>query len=202
MTPSTTNVGSACVVGWLVSKQPPWSMEMSTSTAPALHRPQHGASHELRCGGTGNEHRADHEVGIAHQPLDRLRSSNTPSAGLRPKRSDSSRRRSSDRSTMVTSARMPTAISAACLPATPPPRITTFAGGTPGTPPSRHSEAAVSLLQARGAHLDGHAAGDFAHRRQQRQRAVRRSHGLVGNRGRTGLHQAWPARDPRPGAGT
>ena len=31
---------------------------------------------------------------------------------------------------------MPTAISAALVPETPPPRITTFAGGTPGTPPS------------------------------------------------------------------
>jgi hypothetical protein len=36
MTPSTTNVGSAWVVGRLVSKQPPWSMEMSTSTAPGF----------------------------------------------------------------------------------------------------------------------------------------------------------------------
>src|SRR5256885_16795407 len=36
MTPSTTKVGSAWVVGRLVSKQPPWSMEMSTSTAPGF----------------------------------------------------------------------------------------------------------------------------------------------------------------------
>ena len=32
--PSTTNVGSACVVGCDVSKQPPWSMATSTSTEP------------------------------------------------------------------------------------------------------------------------------------------------------------------------
>ena len=50
---------------------------------------------------------------------------------------DNSRSRSTERSTTVTSARSPTAISAACVPATPPPRITTLAGGTPGTPPSR-----------------------------------------------------------------
>ena len=31
---------------------------------------------------------------------------------------------------------MPTAISVACLPTTPPPMMTTWAGATPGTPPS------------------------------------------------------------------
>jgi len=41
------------------------------------------------------------------------------------------------RSNTVTIARIPTAISAACVPDTPPPRITTFAGATPGTPPSK-----------------------------------------------------------------
>ena len=32
---------------------------------------------------------------------------------------------------------MPSAIIAACVPTTPPPRITTLPGATPGTPPSR-----------------------------------------------------------------
>ena len=36
----------------------------------------------------------------------------------------------------VTVAPMPALIKAALLPATPPPRMTTSAGGTPGTPPS------------------------------------------------------------------
>jgi len=40
------------------------------------------------------------------------------------------------RSTTVTVAPIPALISAAWLPATPPPRIMTSAGGTPGTPPS------------------------------------------------------------------
>jgi hypothetical protein len=31
--PSTSNVGSECVVGREVSKQPPWSIDTSTSTA-------------------------------------------------------------------------------------------------------------------------------------------------------------------------
>src|ERR1700739_4891112 len=34
VTPSTTEVGLAQVVGFDVSKQPPWSIEMSTSTLP------------------------------------------------------------------------------------------------------------------------------------------------------------------------
>ena len=42
-----------------------------------------------------------------------------------------------ERSMIVTCAPMPTAMRAACVPTTPPPRITTSAGGTPGTPPSR-----------------------------------------------------------------
>src|SRR6266446_5124384 len=40
------------------------------------------------------------------------------------------------RSMTVTVAPIPALMSAALLPATPPPRITTSAGGTPGTPPS------------------------------------------------------------------
>jgi len=43
---------------------------------------------------------------------------------------------SAERSTTVTCAPMPTAIVAAWVPDTPPPRITTSAAGTPGTPPS------------------------------------------------------------------
>ena len=47
------------------------------------------------------------------------------------------RSRSSDTSRMVTLAPSPAAIFAAFTPTMPPPRITTLAGGTPGTPPSR-----------------------------------------------------------------
>ena len=48
-----------------------------------------------------------------------------------------SRIRSTDLSSTHTSACMPSAMIAELRPTTPPPRITTFAGGTPGTPPSR-----------------------------------------------------------------
>ena len=53
-----------------------------------------------------------------------------------PKMSSSSRSRFRLTSMIVTSAPMPAAIFAAFVPTTPPPMITTLAGGTPGTPPS------------------------------------------------------------------
>ena len=55
---------------------------------------------------------------------------------LLPNMSSSSRTRRGETSRMVTSARMPTARVAAWVPTTPPPRMTTFAGATPGEPPS------------------------------------------------------------------
>ncbi len=38
VTPCFTYTGSACVVGWLVSKQPPWSIAMPTTTEPRRMR--------------------------------------------------------------------------------------------------------------------------------------------------------------------
>ena len=46
----------------------------------------------------------------------------------------------------------------------------------------QHAAATLGLLQVPGTDLHRHAAGHFAHRHQQRQRAVGRGHGLVGNR--------------------
>jgi hypothetical protein len=59
---------------------------------------------------------------------------------------------------MVTSARMPTAICAALTPDTPPPRIATLAGATPGHAAEQHAAAALLLLEIVGADLDRHAA--------------------------------------------
>ena len=63
----------------------------------------------------------------------------------------------------------------------PPPRMTTLAGATPGTPPSEHAAAAVQLLEVLGAFLHRHAAGDLGHRREQRQLARRQLDRLVGD---------------------
>ena len=130
------NVGSACVVALLVSKQPPWSIEMSTSTEPAFIR--RTMSRVTSFGAAA--------PAISTAPI--TRSASMTSASMcscveysvrsdGPNSADSSRRRFTDRSTTVTSARRPTAISAAWVPETPPPRMTTLAGATPGTPPSR-----------------------------------------------------------------
>ena len=62
----------------------------------------------------------------------------------------------------------------------------------------QHAAAALRLLQAVGAGLDRHAAGDFAHRRQQRQAAGSSVTRLVGDRDAARLPAApWSA----PGRG-
>ena len=62
---------------------------------------------------------------------------------------------------------------AALVPETPPPSTTTFAGRHAGHATEQNAGAALFLLQAMRADLHRHAAGDLAHRRQQRQAAVR-----------------------------
>ena len=64
-----------------------------------------------------------------------------------------------------------------------------FRRGNARNAAQQHTVAAVSLLQAGGTDLNRHTAGHFAHRGEQRQRAVRSRNGLVGDRGRAGLHQ-------------
>ena len=53
----------------------------------------------------------------------------------------------------------------------------------------QHAAAAVLLLEAAGADMRRHAAGDLRHRRQQRQRALRAGHGLVGDGDHAGGEQ-------------
>jgi hypothetical protein len=69
---------------------------------------------------------------------------------------------------------------AAWLPATPPPSTTTRAGGHPA---QQQPLAGLRLHQAPRRHRHGHAPGDLAHRRQQRQAAIGRGDGLVGDGG-------------------
>ena len=96
----------------------------------------------------------------------------------------------SERSSTETRARMPQAMRAAFEPTTPPPMMATRAPGTPGTPESRMPAPPASRLQAAGADLHRHAARDLAHRREQRQAAMRVGDGLVGDGGAAALHQA------------
>ena len=58
----------------------------------------------------------------------------------------------------------------------------------------QHAAAAVLLLQAMRADMGRHAAGDLRHRREQRQRALRARHRLIGNRGDARGHQLFGLR--------
>ncbi len=69
----------------------------------------------------------------------------------------------------------------AFAPTTPPPITTTFAGGTPGTPPRRMPAPPCARSRQCAPALDRRSASNLRHRRQQRQTAVTVGHGLVGN---------------------
>src|SRR5205085_1971970 len=116
--------------------QPPWSIEMSTMTEPGFiartnwRRTSFGAA----------------APGTSTAPI--RRSAETTSRSMfstvensvcscEPNCMSSSYRRGSERSMTVTCASRPIAIRAALVPETPPPKMTTLAAATPGTPPSR-----------------------------------------------------------------
>ena len=62
--------------------------------------------------------------------------------------------------------------------------------GDAGNAAEQDAAAAIRLLQRRRRGLDRQAAGDLAHRREQRQAAVRVGHGLIGDGGDARCHQA------------
>ena len=92
-------------------------------------------------------------------------------------------------SRIATSAPKPAATLAAFAPTTPPPRIVIFAGATPGTPPKQDAAAHLRPLEVLRAFLNAHPAGDFAHRRQQRQATLVVAERFVGDRRRTGCQK-------------
>lgn len=83
-------------------------------------------------------------------------------------------------SRMVTWAPIPRAILAALVPTVPPPRITTLAGATPGTPRGG-PPAPLGLLQELGPHLGGHPPRHLAHGDEEGEGAVGKLDGLVGD---------------------
>ena len=88
----------------------------------------------------------------------------------------------------------PAATLAAFEPTTPPPRIATSAGATPGHARQQDPAPFLGPFQVLRPLLDAHPAGDLAHRRQQGQVPLRVAERLVGD-GRD------PAVDHRPGQG-
>ncbi len=77
---------------------------------------------------------------------------------------------------------MPTATLAAFVPTVPPPMMTTFAGGTPVTPPSSTPRPPFSFCRCVAPAWMAKRAGDLAHREEQRVGAVRELDRLVGDR--------------------
>ncbi len=123
------------MVGREVSAQPPWSIATSTMTEPGFIALTVAAVISFGAAAPG----------ISTVPITRSARRHSASTASRVENTVRTRapnwlemRRSASglRSTTVTVAPMPALMSAAWVPATPPPRMTTSAGGTPGTPPS------------------------------------------------------------------
>ena len=91
---------------------------------------------------------------------------------------------------MVTRAPMPEATRAALMPTIPPPRTTTWAGATPGTPLTSSAESAGRVAQVVRADQRRHAPGDLAHGREQGEAAAGQLHGLVGHADDPAVHSA------------
>ena len=84
---------------------------------------------------------------------------------------------------------MPTAIVAAWVPETPPPRTSTLAAATPGTPPSSTPRPPCAFSSACAPTCGARRPATSRHRRQQRQTAMRAGHRLVGDAGRARGHE-------------
>ena len=84
---------------------------------------------------------------------------------------------------------MPTPISAAWLPATPPPMITMSAGGTPGTPPSSTPRPPFSFSRQRAPTWGAMRPATSDIGVSKRQRAFRAGHRLVGDGDHARRHQ-------------
>ena len=181
--------------------QPPWSTATSTMTAPGFIARDHLLGDHHRRPAAGDEHRADHEVGVGDGALDR--------AAVRRQRHDAAA------VDLVDPAQAVEVL-------VDEHDLGLHAGGDPRRVPAdvagaehhdlrraharraaqQHAAPAVVALEEVGADLGGQPAGDLAHRRQQRQGAVGQLHGLVGDRRACRRRAApWRPRGRRRGAG-
>ena len=132
---------------------------------------------------------ADDEVGLQHEPLDREARRRDASGCVRARsgRRSAAARRSCRRSS--TSASMPAAIQAAFVPGHAGAEDQDARRRDAGRAAHQHAAPAVRPLEVGRADVRRHAAGDLAHRRQQRQPSVGCLHGLVRDRGDLALGQ-------------
>ena len=176
-------------MGREVSKQPPWSIETSTSTAWRFIRASwsrlitYGA--RAPCTSTAPITRSAMGSMSSIASVDEYTVEARP-----PKATSSSRRRSMLRSNTNTSASMPIAMNAAFWPTTPPPITSTVAAATPGTPPSSTPPPAHRLLEEERPGLRGDLARHLRHRREERQAALGVHHSLVRDAGGAGAREA------------
>ena len=168
--------------------QPPWSTATSTITAPGFMPAHHVLADDDRRPAAGHEHGADHEVGVGHAALDR--------AAVRRQRHDPAPVDLVDpaQPVEVLVEQHDLGLHAGGDPRRVPADVAgaehdDLGRAHAGRAAHQHAPAAVVALEEVGAHLRGEPAGDLAHRRQQRQRAVGELHGLVGERGRAGGEQ-------------
>ena len=152
------------------------------------HLLDHRRRHQLRRRRTGNQHRADHEIGIADQLFDRgdgrIRGLQLV-AKLGLQFAQALDRTVNDRDVGAQADRHLRGVRAGHTATEDDDLRRRHAGHAA----EQHAGATVRLLQRRRADLDRHPTGDFAHRRQQRQRTVGRGDGLVGDAGGLGFDQ-------------
>ena len=181
--PSTSKTGSSCVVACDVSKQPPWSIATSTSTAPGRISAEHLARDELRRERARDEHGADHHVGVAAATSSICRRFDIASVTRPSSAISSSRIRSTDLSSTQTSRLHAERDDRRVEPDDAAAEDDDLRRRHARHAAEQDPAAAVRLLERPGAHLRREPARDLAHRREQRQPAVGGLDRLVGDRG-------------------
>src|SRR5579883_1210851 len=147
-----------------------------------LHAAHHLACHELRRGRPRHQHRADDEIGRQHLALDRLHGREERvelRAELHVELVEAGERAVDDGDISLHAHRHARRIG---------PRDTTaqdhhLGRGDAGDAAQEDTEAALLLFETMRADLDRHAAGDLAHRRQERQPTARIGDRLVSDAG-------------------
>ena len=172
----------------MCSTQPPWSMAQSTITEPV--RIDRTIASVTTIGAR--------PPGTSTAPITRSASATARSTARRLLASvmmrplwiwSTQRRRSRFLSSRSTSASMPCAIHAAFQPDVAGAEHHDARGSHAGRAAEQHAASAVLAFEEVRAHLRRHAAGDLAHRCEQRERARLHLHGLVGDAGDAVLEQ-------------
>ena len=184
------------MVGREVSAQPPWSIATSTMTEPGFIALTVAA--EISFGAAA--------PGISTVPITRSARRHTASTASRVENTVRTRapswfamRRSASglRSTTVTVAPMPDADDGRMRAGNAAAEDDDVGRRHAGHAAEQHAAPAVLLFEAARADMRRHAAGDLRHRRQQRQRALRARHRLVGDGGDAGGDQIFGLRRGR-----